>query len=56
MPMHKCDGASKKKSDIPEDIECPGCGSEIEMWTNETKVKCPTCSKEVTRDELQKIG
>lgn len=38
---------------VPDEVECPACGAAVEMWSNETKVKCPSCSKEITRDELK---
>ena len=52
MALYECPGAGRKKADVPEEIECPECGAEIEMWTNETKVTCPSCSKVITREQL----
>ena len=52
MGMHECAGADRKKPNVPEEIKCPACGAEIEIWTNDESAKCPSCSKVVTRAEL----
>lgn len=31
----------------PRYVKCPFCGEEVEMWTDETKKKCPKCSGEI---------
>ncbi len=40
---HECAGADRKKPNVPEILECPQCGEEIEMWTDETEKKCGNC-------------
>ena len=52
MALHECPGPARKKPAVPEEIECPECGAELEMWSNEAKVTCPSCSKEISRDLL----
>jgi predicted RNA-binding Zn-ribbon protein involved in translation (DUF1610 family) len=52
MPLHECPGPDRKKPIVPEELQCPACGAEIEMWTNEAQTTCPSCSKVITRDEL----
>ena len=32
---------------------CPGCGKEIEMFSDETKTTCPHCGREVTLSECE---
>jgi ribosomal protein S27AE len=31
---------------------CPNCGSEVEMFSDETRVKCHACGKYVCTDEV----
>ncbi|NQU09449.1 hypothetical protein HQ590_01550 [bacterium] len=52
MPLHDCPGPDRKKASTPEEVKCPHCGADLEMWTNETKMTCASCSKEVTREQL----
>lgn len=46
-----CPGAKAFKQPEPQDIRCPFCDYELEMWTDEIKVKCPHCKKTVTRKQ-----
>lgn len=32
-------------------LRCPDCGTEIEIWSDEVKAKCPNCKKEIFREE-----
>ncbi len=52
MPLHECAGPNRKKPNAPEEFTCPECGAEIEMWSNDNRTTCRSCSKEVTRDRL----
>ncbi len=52
MAQHQCPGPDRKKASVPEDVNCPHCGEEVEMWTSETEKTCPACSKKITRDQL----
>jgi LSD1 subclass zinc finger protein len=38
-----CPGSMSLKQPTPEDIECSGCGRTIEIWSDETKVRCRYC-------------
>ena len=53
MPLHECPGPDRKKPAAPETVKCPECGADIELWTDETEVTCPSCSKEIPREQLQ---
>lgn len=33
--------------------KCPGCGAELEMFSDELKASCPKCGKEVTVQECE---
>lgn len=32
--------------------KCPNCGAEVEIFSDENKVKCPKCGKYVFREKL----
>jgi predicted RNA-binding Zn-ribbon protein involved in translation (DUF1610 family) len=49
----KCPGSQIFSQPKPENIKCPFCGEEIEIWTDEVKAKCPNCKKAVTREQGQ---
>ena len=36
---------SIKSAAMPEEIKCPHCGIEIEMWSDETDISCKLCGK-----------
>lgn len=38
-----CPGTKIFKNPLPEAIECSGCGEELEIWTDEFKVRCKKC-------------
>lgn len=33
--------------------KCPGCGAELEMFSDESKTTCPKCGREVTLAECE---
>jgi len=33
----------------PEFINCPNCGSKVEIWTDETETECENCGAKVSR-------
>jgi hypothetical protein len=43
--MFRCPGQDQRfwKPDDIFDIECPGCGTVIEFWKDEPRLKCPRC-------------
>lgn len=45
----ECPGIQKIKQPEPEEIKCPYCGKDLEIWTDEIKVNCPNCKKEILR-------
>lgn len=45
-----CPGSTEIKQPKPEYIPCPNCGEEVEIWSDELKVTCPGCKKEVSRE------
>ena len=49
--IFKCPGSQKFSQPEPEEINCPSCGEKIEIWTDESKTKCPKCKKTVTREK-----
>jgi endogenous inhibitor of DNA gyrase (YacG/DUF329 family) len=44
-----CPGTQKFKQPQPEEIKCPLCGREVEIWTDEFQVECPKCKKQFSR-------
>jgi DNA-directed RNA polymerase subunit RPC12/RpoP len=50
MTMFKgCPGAISFREVRPEYIDCPFCGTELEIWSDEPMARCPDCGREVTR-------
>ncbi|MEE8403016.1 MAG: hypothetical protein V3R93_04600 [Candidatus Hydrothermarchaeaceae archaeon] len=47
--MLDCPGASTIKAPTIETLKCPKCGEEVEMFTDETAIKCDGCGTKVTR-------
>lgn len=41
--MSSCPGSKIFKSPMPESIQCSGCNEELEIWTDEIKVRCKKC-------------
>ncbi|MHB1160308.1 MAG: hypothetical protein ACYC3V_08270 [Chloroflexota bacterium] len=41
--MSSCPGSGMLKNPIPEPIDCSGCGTELEIWTDEFQVRCKRC-------------
>jgi len=44
-----CPGAERFKQPVPENIRCPRCNKELEIWSDEFEVKCPACNMDVKR-------
>jgi len=44
-----CPGLNDFLRPKPEYIKCPKCGSDVEMWTDETKAECSRCGLKVSR-------
>ena len=52
MLRHECPGPDRRTPNTPEEVECPECGEQIEIWAHDKKAKCTACAKEFTREEL----
>ncbi|MCL5674582.1 MAG: HD domain-containing protein [Candidatus Omnitrophica bacterium] len=46
----KCPGSTGLRQPKPEEIKCPSCGAEVEMWTDEVKLICPGCKNIIRRE------
>lgn len=44
-----CPGSQKFKHPYPENINCPFCREELEIWSDEVKTKCTKCKNTVMR-------
>lgn len=53
MAEFKCPGSDKFRQPVPEQVKCPICKEEVEIWTDETKADCPECRIEVKREMQQ---
>ena len=51
-PLKGCAAEGRNVTAIT--CKCPSCGAEIEMFSDETKVKCSNCGKEITIEECRK--
>ena len=45
-----CPGSRTIRNPVPENILCPSCGREVEIWTDEAKAACPGCKTTVFRE------
>ena len=45
-----CPGSLATRQPKPRDLECHRCEAEVEIWSDEIKVRCPNCSALVTCD------
>ncbi|MCM8801683.1 MAG: HD domain-containing protein [Candidatus Omnitrophica bacterium] len=45
--IFECPGAKKFRQPEPRLINCPSCGQELEIWTDEIKTTCPNCKNEI---------
>jgi DNA-directed RNA polymerase subunit RPC12/RpoP len=46
-----CPGAANIREVRPEEVECPECGGEVEIWSDELSARCPACGTRVTREQ-----
>jgi DNA-directed RNA polymerase subunit RPC12/RpoP len=44
-----CPGLNNLLRPKPEFIKCPRCGSDVEIWTDETEAECPECKLKVSK-------
>lgn len=45
-----CPGAIRFREAVPEYIDCPRCGKELETWSDELLTRCPHCQALVSRE------
>ena len=45
-----CPGAKFLRQPTPEIFQCPSCGGEVEIWSDEIMGTCPVCDRRVFRD------
>ena len=45
-----CPGTKLFREPIPEDVPCPKCGKEVEIWTHELKATCRNCGAAIFRE------
>ncbi|MDP2953466.1 MAG: hemerythrin domain-containing protein [Chloroflexota bacterium] len=46
-----CPGSRAFREPTPEDILCPNCHGEVEVWTHELSAVCPSCGNRVFREQ-----
>jgi len=49
----KCPGSTSFSQPHPESMDCPFCGTDLEIWSDEVKAKCPKCKRVVMRQGQQ---
>ena len=47
----RCPGQDMRKLRV-ELYKCPNCGAEVEIFSDEIKVKCPKCGKKVYKEKI----
>lgn len=47
-----CPGSRNIRQPIPECYDCSKCGTEVEIWTDELKARCPKCGTTVFREQV----
>ena len=50
MDHSACPGSKVMRQPKPEQFDCPTCGAEVEIWTDEISGKCLSCGTTVARD------
>ncbi len=50
MDHQFCPGAKILRQPQPEMFDCPSCGEEVEIWTDEIRGVCSNCGRAVFRD------
>ncbi len=44
-----CPGIKARSQAKPQVLDCPFCGDEVELWSDEPSTTCPKCKKRVNR-------
>jgi hypothetical protein len=47
--IFECPGSEKIRKPVPENIKCPRCGAEEEIWSDEICVPCGSCGSKLSR-------
>ena len=47
----RCPGQDMRKLRV-ELYKCPNCGADVEIFSDEIKVKCPKCGEKVYKEKL----
>ncbi|MEE8401969.1 MAG: hypothetical protein V3R86_07425 [Candidatus Hydrothermarchaeaceae archaeon] len=47
--MYECPGASSIKAPTIETLKCKKCGGDVEIFTDESSIKCDSCGTVVKR-------
>jgi hypothetical protein len=50
MLAQGCPGARTIREARPEYIDCPHCGQEMEIWSDEPLARCPHCRQVATQE------
>lgn len=53
LPDEQCPGSKLVKEPKPEEITCPWCRAQVEIWTDETKATCRGCGRILAREMAQ---
>lgn len=48
-----CPGDDPAKKRFPETFECPNCGEELEIWSDEDSGRCSGCGKVIHRKDIK---
>ncbi|MCM8761544.1 MAG: hypothetical protein NC933_05390 [Candidatus Omnitrophica bacterium] len=48
-----CPGSQHFKVPYPDNIKCPFCGGEVEIWSDEFQTKCGQCGKSISKVSKQ---
>jgi len=51
--VSKCPGSLGFSQPKPEEVSCPTCGKEVEIWSDEAMSRCRSCGKIVIRADTQ---
>jgi len=51
--LFECPGSKHIKQPVPENVTCPFCAYEVEIFSDEVKARCPNCKKFVVRGPIQ---
>lgn len=50
--FYRCPGSMRTINPTPKDVKCPKCNSDVELWSDEIRVKCHNCGNMVTQNSV----